>query len=88
MAARGVRATAERLRQSVMELQIEAPAGGLPYLTISVGAALFQAGDSAEQLIARADEALYLAKRAGRNCVVLAEHKTSNADSVRQAERA
>jgi diguanylate cyclase (GGDEF)-like protein len=82
IAARGVRSTAERLRQSVMDLHIDAPPGGLPFLTISVGAALYRPGDRAEQLIARADEALYLAKSAGRNCVVLAEHKAADASET------
>jgi two-component system cell cycle response regulator len=38
--------------------------------TISIGVAMLRAGDSAETLLKRADEALYSAKRAGRNRVV------------------
>ena len=85
IAARGVTSTAERLRQSVLELQIDAPPGGnSPFLTISVGAALFQYGDSAEQLIERADEALYLAKNGGRNRVVVADRKESDSPPARK----
>lgn len=39
-------------------------------LTLSCGVAEFSAGDNARSLMERADEALYEAKRLGRNCVV------------------
>ncbi|MND07591.1 diguanylate cyclase [compost metagenome] len=39
-------------------------------VTISVGVASLQAGDTAQSLIERADTCLYAAKRAGRNRVV------------------
>lgn len=39
-------------------------------VTASVGVSTLRAGDSADSLLRRADEALYLAKDAGRNCVV------------------
>ena len=38
--------------------------------TCSVGVAYWRGGDSVEQLVARADAALYAAKHAGRDCVV------------------
>jgi GGDEF domain-containing protein len=38
---------------------------------LSIGIAGFQAGDSSQQLIHRADSALYQAKRAGRNRIAL-----------------
>ena len=38
-------------------------------VTVSLGAAEVGDGESSDQLIQRADEALYSAKRAGRNCV-------------------
>lgn len=37
--------------------------------TCSLGVALYQAGESAEQLLSHADRALYAAKNKGRNCV-------------------
>ncbi|SFB88236.1 PAS domain S-box-containing protein/diguanylate cyclase (GGDEF) domain-containing protein [Marinospirillum celere] len=43
------------------------PFGGS--LTASLGVALYKKGDSAEQLVSRADRALYHAKSNGRNCV-------------------
>jgi diguanylate cyclase (GGDEF)-like protein len=44
----------------------------LPGITASVGAAQWQAGETASALIARADGALYLAKNGGRNQACLA----------------
>lgn len=38
--------------------------------TVSIGVATWSAGEHAEQLEGRADEAMYEAKRTGRNCVV------------------
>ncbi len=42
---------------------------GLP-VTVSIGVTLLKAGDSAASLYARADEAMYVAKKGGRNRVV------------------
>ncbi|WP_271078303.1 sensor domain-containing diguanylate cyclase [Aurantiacibacter sp. MUD61] len=64
--ARKARALAERLREAV-EGGIEGSA--LPNVTISVGMAQFRAGDNGDELLARADAALYEAKEAGRNQV-------------------
>ncbi|WP_430544065.1 diguanylate cyclase domain-containing protein [Xanthomonas euvesicatoria] len=43
--------------------------GGWLHVTCSVGVAWFQRGETLEQLLARADAALYRAKRSGRNRV-------------------
>lgn len=61
---------AERLRQAVRNLAVEHPAGGP--VTISGGVAGLRPGESAEQLLARADAALYEAKQAGRDRVGIA----------------
>jgi diguanylate cyclase (GGDEF)-like protein len=59
---------AERVRISVEKIGFHA----LPDLatTVSIGVAEFRPGESIAQTVARADEALYLAKSGGRNCVV------------------
>jgi diguanylate cyclase (GGDEF)-like protein len=68
-------AVAERVRQAVEALQLrhEGSSSAL-VLTVSVGVASGTAlfGQAPESLVARADQALYLAKREGRNRVSLA----------------
>ena len=60
---------AGRLHHAVAEQPIVAHDGSaLPQVTISIGLDSMFPGDSSEQLIALADEALYRAKAAGRNC--------------------
>ena len=59
---------AERVRASVEKMRFAT----LPDLctTVSIGVAQFRPGETIAQTVARADEALYLAKSGGRNCVV------------------
>ena len=61
---------AERLRSDVEKVRFRTRAGARIPVTVSIGLAEWQHADSAEALIGRADEALYRAKRAGRNRVV------------------
>lgn len=65
----------ERLRAAVEHAALPAPHG---HVTISVGVAWQAAGDEREpdDLVDRADQALYRAKHAGRNCVQLAPDAT------------
>jgi diguanylate cyclase len=65
-------AVAERIRRSISECHITRRSTGeaLPGITVSIGAAQFQFGESMADLIERCDQALYLAKRTGRNRVV------------------
>jgi two-component system cell cycle response regulator len=65
--AAGAQATAERLRASVGER----PVAGLG-VTVSCGCATWAAGQSADDLLRRADAALYAAKDAGRDTVQVA----------------
>jgi len=66
----GARAAAERLRASVNMTPVEAHDGELlPAVTLSVGVAVLQPNESAPELFARADAALYRAKGAGRDRV-------------------
>jgi diguanylate cyclase (GGDEF)-like protein len=63
---------AERIRQRVAEISV--PGFGAPiHVTCSIGIATSDMlGVWGEHLIARADEAVYAAKRCGRNCVQVA----------------
>jgi diguanylate cyclase (GGDEF)-like protein len=67
----GARYLAENMRSVVAELQIEHPCSAFGHLTISLGVAeSYPTGKNGpEVLIAVADEALYEAKKAGRNQV-------------------
>ncbi|MCK9201898.1 MAG: GGDEF domain-containing protein [Gallionella sp.] len=61
---------AERIRQSIEKKSITSANGEpMPGITISVGLSMNNAQSTPQSLIADADEQLYRAKAAGRNCV-------------------
>jgi diguanylate cyclase (GGDEF)-like protein len=72
---------AERLRAAVQDLQIQAPGGSV--VTVSVGGAWSSRRDLAgvNELIAAADEALYSAKRSGRNAVAFGAAMAVSSDA-------
>lgn len=59
---------AERIRRKVEAMEILCN-GALIRVTISLGVACLGGGDTGQSLFQKADEALYAAKGAGRNCV-------------------
>lgn len=71
----GAEAALERARAAVVELAIPHSGTGAEVLTISVGVSANMAGHrvGSDRLIQEADEALYAAKAAGRNSVVVWE---------------
>ena len=71
----------ERLLQGIRNLEIEA-GDDLVHPTVSVGLARHQAGESIESWIERADQALYAAKQAGRDQLVVAEATPINQDDA------
>lgn len=82
---------AERVRETVASVVVPADDGGAVAVTTSIGVASLGVGDeSMEELLARADAALYQAKREGRNRVQAAAmgaepasaHVVSAQDSV------
>jgi len=61
---------AERLRKGVAELSLGTfNSAVLPRVTVSIGIAKIQTGDTLEKLLDKADAALYQAKKNGRNCI-------------------
>jgi diguanylate cyclase (GGDEF)-like protein len=64
-----MRILAEKLRQVVTSHAF----AEINKVTISIGIAHFREGDTQESIYARADEAMYEAKRMGRDCIVSSE---------------
>lgn len=63
---------AERIRTAIVSLEIKHVSSGIgSFMTISLGVATMrpQQGSSSQKLVEMADEALYKAKRKGRNRV-------------------
>ena len=75
----GAVTVAENVRSSIARLKLEKKEQleRLETITVSIGAAQYQPGESLENFVNRADQALYLAKNAGRNRVA-AESMISN----------
>jgi diguanylate cyclase (GGDEF)-like protein len=68
------RKSAERIRAKVAEMNVMHRQVQLPRITVSIGLAEFpRDGRTQQDLLRRADTALYLAKKAGRDCVASAE---------------
>lgn len=66
-------ALAERIRLRFAELAIPVDGGQAVRCTVSIGVATLIPGESKASFIRRADQATYVAKRQGKNLVVLAE---------------
>ena len=61
---------AEKMRAGVETRRYSLGPGGSPVtFTASFGVVAFVPGESMDEFLKRADEALYLAKKTGRNCV-------------------
>ncbi|MBS1139791.1 MAG: diguanylate cyclase with sensor [Proteobacteria bacterium] len=65
-------AIAERLRELFAGIETHVPSGYAVRCTVSIGVAECMAGDDEASLVRRADEACYVAKERGKNCVVTA----------------
>ncbi len=61
---------AERIRKDVEELRSATSLAPDLHVTVSIGIATF-AATTAEDLFSRADQALYMAKRQGKNCIAI-----------------
>ncbi len=77
---------AEDFRRAIAERPVPTATGPL-VLTCSLGVVAYEDGMLPEDLIHRADEALYRAKLMGRNCVCAANTKPAAASQVNPARR-
>lgn len=68
--AAGAQEAAEKLRRVASRLEVEAGDTRIP-VTLSVGVAQLEEGESLDSLLRRADAAMYEAKRAGRDRITL-----------------
>ena len=73
----GAQLLAEKLLKAIADLHFP----GLGTITVSIGVAELRAGENLSQWIARADRAVYAAKEAGRNRVVLDSERLTRADT-------
>ncbi|HWH15187.1 MAG TPA: GGDEF domain-containing protein [Miltoncostaeaceae bacterium] len=78
------RDAAERIRAAVAQVRIEVAPGAEAAITLSAGVAEHVPGETVEALLRRADAALYAAKDAGRDRVVV----DRSADELRTRRRA
>jgi len=65
-------ATAERLRLAIANQQIAVTDGATLQITASIGVASLNPSETIDQLVSRADDAMYLGKQQGRNQVNIA----------------
>ncbi|MFC7373511.1 diguanylate cyclase [Fictibacillus iocasae] len=64
----------ERIRQAVERFPFRLPAGGPLYITVSIGVASYpETVGTVDELVKQADDALYAAKKSGRNKVISGE---------------
>ena len=78
----GAATLAERVRIAIEAKEFDVAADALPPVTLSMGVAALAEWQTVEALIAAADQALYQAKDAGRNCVVVAREAPQALDSA------
>jgi two-component system cell cycle response regulator len=69
----GALRVAERIRSAIEALELETAAGEPLKVTASLGVAVRAPNETLSELVERADQAMYSAKRGGRNRVVAAE---------------
>ena len=79
MARQDAARLAERIRKAVEAVTIDAGEGISLHITVSLGVATFDGVrffEQPEQLVNAADQAVYAAKKSGRNCVRVFAPKT------------
>jgi diguanylate cyclase (GGDEF)-like protein len=78
----GSHALAERVRAAIEETEFDLGVDAPCPVTLSIGVAMHCDGEGVDALVTAADEALYEAKAAGRNRVVVADDEQRALDSA------
>lgn len=81
------RMTAERMRERVAAVDLSHICPVRRRITVSIGVTVATAGDTPSTMLQRADEALYAAKRAGRNAVRVCPPGSGSAPFADGAQR-
>jgi diguanylate cyclase (GGDEF)-like protein len=72
-------AAAERIRERISaSYEPDARLAELRRVTVSIGVATMCPGETAEEIVQRADDSLYRAKAAGKNCVQIAPSRSTS----------
>ncbi len=79
--AEAARRVCEDIRRIIAELKLP----DLPSLSVSIGLTALGAGETLTAALRRADQALYEAKAAGRNCCVVAKTRAPTPERPRLA---
>jgi len=69
--AEGARTVAERIREQVQKMEVASDQGPVRF-TVSIGVSTYVSGEAFDQIVERADKALYTSKHGGRNRVTVA----------------
>jgi diguanylate cyclase (GGDEF)-like protein len=67
----------ERVREAVETTVVTLESGDIINPTVSIGATASETNDDVSSIYRRADQALYKAKHAGRNCIVWSDNAVS-----------
>ncbi len=81
-AAGGAVVAAERLRRAIEALIVRDEKGEAVPITVSIGVAEYRMGEKREELVDRADHAMYQSKTSGRNRVTLGEREDESTAPV------
>lgn len=68
-----LRSTADKIRSLIEKSSIAVENRNIE-VTVSIGATMARENDTAENIVKRADELMYMSKRSGRNCVTTDSH--------------
>lgn len=77
---------AERLLRNISELAVETENGEKIHFTVSIGVVSSESTASLEILLRQVDDAMYLAKRSGRNCVAVYDEQKIKSDHNKKAD--